>query len=1155
MTERAIKLKLEVEAAQYKRELDAAAVAAEKLAAAQDLAAKKVDHAAAVHKNAGDKVAAAEANLKKVRADSKSTSEQLSAAEKEVTKAKLDETVASQGLRDAERGLTQAKLDQNEATQKQGSMLQRTSAFWKENRADIDKTATSLMVIGGAGVGALGLMTKQAISWESAWAGVTKTVNATDEELASLQAGLRQMALELPATHEEIAAVAEAAGQLGIQTPNILGFTRTIIDLGEATNIVGEEGAKSLAQFMNIMGTSQTDVSRLGSTIVGLGNNFATTESDILNLSMRLAGAGKQAGLTESDVMGIAAAMSSVGIESEAGGTAMSTTMKRIGKEVETSGDKLGMFASVAGMTAEEFSVAWGQDAAGALSMFIDGLSNTEHLGMSTNLVLAELGVTAGRESDSLLRLSGAQGLMNEALALGGKAYADNSALAEEAGARYATTESQVRMAGNALKDAGIEVGQHVLPILADLANGVADMAGWFGALPEPIQRTIVAVGGFGSVTALAVGGTLKLAGSVADSLGAMKNLASSMPRVSSALLSFSKGAGAAGLALGALFALEQWSRRKVLEYDVESVTEKVLDLADAAPGALAAIEELFYFEAGDGLFHAEMGVDGIGDALRKVSQTDLSWGEKLEKNFAWLPGIDDQGLRMAANGIEKTDQSMASLVQSGNGERAQAMWALLSDEADAAGVSTETLTKLFPEYSAALKGAENDTRLAADATAEAEAAAAAAEAEVAALGDAFDAQAEAADAAWDALNAWISDALSAEKAAMNYEAAIDKVTGGLEQNGKTLDITTEKGRANRDILHDIVSAGQDLIKTQLEQGASEEELQGIMERTRKDLIDAATQYGMSAQEAEEYADRLGLIPENVDTEVLLGIQKAQANKEQLMKEISIAGLSLSDWMIDADGKYAIAEADGVKYKIDQKTGEIKIEGKDKNALANADKIVKKINGTTASVPLGSHGTSQGYANARRFKNEIGTGITIPVSLSFPGASAAAAQARAAAGRGVPKAADGLIRKRAWGALDEAQIQPGRGAGRFDMSPLGPVQWAEGETGGESFIPHALSKRDRALDIWEETGKILGALPSDGLAAYVNAPVSYPVAPTVSVAQVGAQAQVMPSFDVHVTVVNPFTGDQVMGIVKGVAIEQIQGNQRMVSAGSRAGRR
>ncbi len=62
------------------------------------------------------------------------------------------------------------------------------------------------------------------------------------------------------------------------------------------------------------MGTSQSQFSNIGSTLVDLGNNFATTEKPIMEMAHRMAGAGKQVGLTEAQVLGFAAALSSVGI-------------------------------------------------------------------------------------------------------------------------------------------------------------------------------------------------------------------------------------------------------------------------------------------------------------------------------------------------------------------------------------------------------------------------------------------------------------------------------------------------------------------------------------------------------------------------------------------------------------------------------------------------------------------------------------------------------------------------------------------------------------------------------------------------------------------------------------------------------------------------
>jgi Phage-related minor tail protein. len=72
--------------------------------------------------------------------------------------------------------------------------------------------------------------------------------------------------------------VAEAAGQLGVRTEDIAQFTRTMIALGETTNLTADQAATSLAQLMNVMGTAPENVERLASALVDLGNNSATTD-------------------------------------------------------------------------------------------------------------------------------------------------------------------------------------------------------------------------------------------------------------------------------------------------------------------------------------------------------------------------------------------------------------------------------------------------------------------------------------------------------------------------------------------------------------------------------------------------------------------------------------------------------------------------------------------------------------------------------------------------------------------------------------------------------------------------------------------------------------------------------------------------------------
>lgn len=115
---------------------------------------------------------------------------------------------------------------------------------------------------------------KAAVDFESAFAGVKKTVDTSAEGFAVLEKGIRDMAKELPVSANNIAEVAESAGQLGIAEENILGFTKTIIDLGESTNLTREQAATEFARFANIVQMPQDSFDRLGSSVVALGKNY-----------------------------------------------------------------------------------------------------------------------------------------------------------------------------------------------------------------------------------------------------------------------------------------------------------------------------------------------------------------------------------------------------------------------------------------------------------------------------------------------------------------------------------------------------------------------------------------------------------------------------------------------------------------------------------------------------------------------------------------------------------------------------------------------------------------------------------------------------------------------------------------------------------------
>lgn len=378
-----------------------------------------------------------------------------------------------------------------------------------EGMADIGKKMTlgitaPLMTGAAASVKAFSDM-------ESAMAGVQKTTDMTDAEIAKMKESLQDMSAQAPIAATELAGIAEAAGQLGIENANILSFTETIAMLGTATNMAGEEAATSLARFANITQMSQTDFDRLGSTIVELGNNLATTESEIVNMGLRLAGTGAQIGLTESEIMGLAAAMSSVGIEAEAGGSAMSQTLKKMDAAVRESGAELETYASVAGVTSEEFAQAWQENPTEAITTFIDGLGGMIERGEDANSVLADLGINGIRETDTLLRLAGAAGLTGESFDMANGAWEENTALSDEAATAWGTMAAKAQMLWNQIVNLSEAIGEKLAPYIEKAIDAFSGFLDALSGMDDGVLNFIIVLGGMAAALGpvLLVGGKL----------------------------------------------------------------------------------------------------------------------------------------------------------------------------------------------------------------------------------------------------------------------------------------------------------------------------------------------------------------------------------------------------------------------------------------------------------------------------------------------------------------------------------------------------------------------------------------------------------------------------------------------------------------------
>lgn len=373
-----------------------------------------------------------------------------------------------------------------------------SSGLSKEARSFQRAGDAMSLAVSGPIIAAFAGAANQAIKFESAFAGVRKTVNATEGEFTKLKDGIVNMANRMPATREQIAGVVEAAGRFGVANEDLLSFTETAVKLGVSTNLSADQAAESLTRLANIIHLPGDQFSNLASTIVALGNDFPTTESEIANFAKRLAGAGSVVGASTADIVGLSAALPSLGLRQEAAGTAFTRVMLNMQSAVIGGGDDLKKMAKIAGVSANEFATAFRTNPVQAIVTFIGGIKRLQDSGGDVAKTLKDVGLGEIRVRDSLLRSAQNVDLLQRALTTANGAWKDNNALNIEAEKRFKTTASQMQIFKNNVSNIGRILGETLLPqinkmfeIMKPFLDLLKAMADGYAKLPGPLQTAI----------------------------------------------------------------------------------------------------------------------------------------------------------------------------------------------------------------------------------------------------------------------------------------------------------------------------------------------------------------------------------------------------------------------------------------------------------------------------------------------------------------------------------------------------------------------------------------------------------------------------------------------------------------------------------------
>ena len=450
-----------------------------------------------------------------------------------------------------------------------------------------------------------------AVDYESAYVGMTKTVEGTEEQDAALVETAKELSETTPMGYTDLMGIAQTGGNLGVAIDNMETFMRSYAQLQYATDqhISGESGAQDVASFLNITEGGVQNIDRFGSSLVHLGNNFNATEDQIISMGNRMASAGHLAGLATPEILGMATAFTAVGIRAEAGGSAASKLIKQFQLSAEVGGqaqrtldaigqhfdsglefsnylaglkkdelvgiaDQLNMtteavqsmadswllmdqFAEVSGKTAQQFVDDWSKDPARAMGDFFTGLSKLGDDGADSILsTLDRMGLTEIRESNLIAAMASRPELFISAIQAAVEAYGSNTAMMEEFNKQMETQESQNAMLSNKMDNTMANFGDNLVQALQPALDLLNNMLDAFNQLSEVDQTHIIEALGalaIGGPALTALGKTVELVSKLAQGLTKINELGGVEAAVNGAAGAAGAGnaAGVAGAAAG----------------------------------------------------------------------------------------------------------------------------------------------------------------------------------------------------------------------------------------------------------------------------------------------------------------------------------------------------------------------------------------------------------------------------------------------------------------------------------------------------------------------------------------------------------------------------------------------------------------------------
>lgn len=777
---------------------------------------------------------------------------------------------------------------------------------------------------GGAIAVGLGVAVKKFAEFDSAMSAVAANSGASGAELDKLREAAITLGADTQFSATEAAEGINELSKAGVGASDILGGgLKGSLDLAAAGQIGVGEAAETAATAMTQFNLEGSEIPHVADLLTNAANKAQGGVGDLAQALKQGGLVAASTGLTIDETTASLASFASAGLIGSDAGTSLKTMLQRLSapsKESAELMEKLGISAYDA---SGEFVGM--ESLAGQLQ---DGLGDLT--AEQRNSALATIFGSDAVRAANILYAEGATGIAKWT-----DEVTEQGAAAKQAAILTDNLQGDIERLGGAVDSAFIKTGSGANGALRSLVQGLTSVVDHVGKIPGPVLLAGGAITSLALVAPKAIT-SFREAKATLDGFGlSLDKVTARAPRASAAVAGLGKALGAAATAASIYGAFED----DFAKIGSEQLIQKFNDTADGVGAIDEAIRKASNGKSDvvdlDSALKAAFdpsGLDRFGQGVDGVLST-ISFGTIEART----------GIAQATARLEELDSTLASMVSSGDAEGAARMMSDIEAAARAQGVSVDELKAKFPQYAEAVAAAGNQSKQAG--------------ADVAGMGDDMEAAEKATEDLAKAIKG-LGDALLSQEASQDaYEASLDAMAESITENGRTLDASTEAGRANRSALRDLANETQEWAAATLEAGGSTEKVQGILDRGRAKWIANRDALGANKTETRELADELFKIDgleatAEVDAKTETATKKTKDFHDLITGTSSLKGTATVEEQGATEARDNVVALAGSIFGLTGKTVDIDEQGASpaRSRVLYFTEAIRDLNGKTVSV-------------------------------------------------------------------------------------------------------------------------------------------------------------------------------------------------------------